>query len=305
MIGSAKVAQDPRSTFGKILEIDLDSLKSRTISLGHRNPQGIVITSTGDTLATEHGPSGGDELNKIVEGSNYGWPVETLGTDYGTYSWPNQPFTGEHAHFTLPMFAWVPSIGIGNLIQVRNFHRRWDGDLLVASMKAESLFRLRIDGNRVVYAEAIYVGERIRDIAQLRNGIVVLWTDDSKLLFYSVDEIKLRANKRAIEFYPPALSACMSCHHLGPTNSFHMAPTLTGLIGKRIASDSYERYSLALRSVGSTWTLPKLRSFIQNPGRFAPGSTMPALNLGEQDLESILAFLGRPDAGAAKSPERH
>jgi aldose sugar dehydrogenase len=134
--------QDPASSFGKIFEIDLDTENSRVVSLGHRNPQGLTVTSRGALFSTEHGPKGGDELNLITEGSNYGWPNVSLGTEYKGYDLENHAPVGEHTGYQAPVFAWVPSIGPSNLIEVRGFDRRWDGDLLVASLKANSLFRL-------------------------------------------------------------------------------------------------------------------------------------------------------------------
>ena len=95
-----------------------------------------------------------------------------------------------------PVFAWLPSIGSSNLIEVTGFDSRWDGDLLVASLKATSLFRLRLEGTRVLYSEPIWIGQRIRDIAELRNGSIVLWTDDAQLLFISVDRERLDRNVR-------------------------------------------------------------------------------------------------------------
>src|SRR5262249_37620105 len=90
-------AQNPDSDFGKILKIDLRTNGKTLVSMGHRNPQGLVITSKGTMFATEHGPRGGDALNVIVAGRNYGWPVTTLGTHYTTYDWPNRAeATAEH-----------------------------------------------------------------------------------------------------------------------------------------------------------------------------------------------------------------
>src|SRR5262249_18497823 len=103
------VAQDPNSTLGKIVEISISTQEVRILSIGHRNPQGLVRTKAGELLSTEQGPAGGDELNLITEGSNYGWPNVTLGTDYGTYGWKDDALVGKHIGFKPPLFAWVPS----------------------------------------------------------------------------------------------------------------------------------------------------------------------------------------------------
>src|SRR5262249_31167125 len=131
-------------------------------------------------FSTEHGARGGDELNVIAEGSNYGWPNVTLGTGYDSYNWEvGRSLVGTHAEYTAPLFAWVPSIAVLQLIEVNNCHPRWDGDLLVGSLKASSLYRLRLEAGRVLYSEPIWIGQKIRDIAQTINGIIVLWTDDT------------------------------------------------------------------------------------------------------------------------------
>ncbi len=81
-------SQEPQVSYGKTILIHLDDGSSEIYSLGHRNPQGLYITPEGTIWSTEHGPQGGDELNLIVKGANYGWPLVTYGTDYGSAAWP-------------------------------------------------------------------------------------------------------------------------------------------------------------------------------------------------------------------------
>jgi len=189
-------AQDPDSDFGKILKIDLRTNAKTRVSLGHRNPQGLAVTAAGALYSTEHGPEGGDELNLIVAGKNYGWPIATYGTHYGTYGWPNSTVAESHP-FEPPVFAWVPSIGVSNLIEVAGFHPAWDGDLLVESLRAQALHRLRRDREgRVVYSEPVPLGHRLRDIGALSDGTLVLWTDDAQVMFLRVDRARLATNQR-------------------------------------------------------------------------------------------------------------
>ncbi|AMN45160.1 PQQ-dependent sugar dehydrogenase [Rhodoplanes sp. Z2-YC6860] len=83
-------------------------------------------------------------------------------------------------------------------MEVENFDPAWDGDLLVTSLKAQSIYRLRRDGSgRIVYSEPIALGHRLRDIAALPDGTMVLWTDDARLLFLNVDRAAFAANRRA------------------------------------------------------------------------------------------------------------
>lgn len=286
-------AQNPESLFGKIVQIDLPTGRSEIVSRGHRNPQGLVLTRSGELLSTEHGPGGGDELNVIVPGGNYGWPRVTLGTEYNSYNWPSGDFLGRHDGYTAPLFAWTPAVAPSHLIEVHGFHPRWEGDLLVASLKAGTLFRLRREGNRVLYSEPIWIGERIRDLIQLADGTVVLWTDDANLLMVKVDEAKLAGKRMLLDTSPPALAACLKCHHFGPTTPAHLAPSLSNLIERSVASDDFSRYSPALKSVGGAWNVDRLRQFLTEPSRFAAGTTMPKSDLTDADREMILAELLR------------
>jgi cytochrome c2 len=184
----------------------------------------------------------------------------------------------------MPLFAWVPSIAPTNVIEVKSFDRRWNGDLLVGSLKAMSLFRFRRTEGRVLYAEPIWIGQRIRDLAQLRDGTIVLWTDDSDLLFLSVDGKELSRNERpAIRVSQDLNNACMYCHHFGPTSPSDFAPSLTDLFGREIASDNF-RYSAGLRAKQGTWTEEALREFLRDPSGFAEGTVMPNLGLSLEQL---------------------
>jgi len=299
------VSQDPSTTLGKIIEIDISAKSSRIFASGTRNPQGLTFTKSGELLSTEHGERGGDELNLITEGSNYGWPNVTLGTEYENYNWAQiggYPVgKGIHTGFTAPLFAWVPSIAASQLIEVNNFDERWNGDLLVGSLKASSLYRLRLEAGRVLYSEPIFIGQRIRDITEITNGTIILWTDDTQLLFLTVDRDQLALNRR----YPAVVSDafvgehCLVCHHFGPTNPGDFAPTLTNLLNRPIASDTFQ-YSPGLRAKRGAWTEDLLFEFLSDPTKFANGTNMPAFNLGPEQIKAVVDVLVRasPSSGA-------
>lgn len=291
MITSPEVSQDMNSSFGKILEIDIATGSKHVISRGHRNPEGLVKTRSGALFSTEHGPKGGDEFNAIVEGANYGWPNVSLGTEYASYDFAGNIKTGDHSGYTPPLFSWLPSIAVSNLIEIHGFDSRWDGDILVGSLKALSLFRLRLNGARVLYSEPIWIGQRIRDLAQLKNGTIVLWTDDAQLMFVSVDRDRLSANERPASVASERLnSACMYCHHFGATTSADPAPSLTGLFSRKIGSDNF-RYSAGLRSLAGSWNDEELKKFLAAPDKFANGTSMPNLDLDAKSIDAIVRDL--------------
>lgn len=300
-ITEPKISQDPNTTFGKIIEIDLATSSWRVFSKGHRNPEGLAFLENGQLLATDQGPMGGDELNVITQGNNYGWPNVTLGTEYDSYSWPGAPTVGSDAGYPAPLFAWVPDIAVSQLVEVNNFNPRWNGDLLVGSLKASSLYRLRLEAGRVIYSEQIWIGQRIRDIAQTKDGTIILWTDDTQLMFLKVDADQLALNWR----YPAGVNRatvdrCMACHHFGPTNPDDPGPSLSNLLNRRIASDTF-RYSPGLRAKQGNWTKARLFEFLSDPSKFANGTNMPNLGLSPGQLNDIIDTLVRVSASPASA----
>lgn len=283
-------SQDIDSPFGKIYEYDLTSLQLKMKSLGHRNSQGLVVLQDGSLLNIEQGPQGGDELNLIKDGHNYGWPFQTYGTNYGSYKWG---LTDSDAikSFTGPVFSFVPSISASSVNQISKFNKVWNGDLLVGSLKSQSLFRIKYTDGRVIFSEPIWIGRRIRDIVNLDNKIVLL-TDDASLIFITVDDQKLNINSKFAGYnFEPKLNVCLKCHHFEQTTPFHLAPSLGNIFNRKVASDNFSHYSTGLKKINDTWTKDNLSKFITNPNSFAPGTTMPNLNLSITDVNDIVEVL--------------
>jgi cytochrome c2 len=303
-----KVSEDPRTTFGKIIEINLTTNKWRQFSKGHRNQEGLTFLRSGQLFSTEDGPRGGDELNDITEGSDYGWPNVTLGTAYDSYDWdPGTSLVGSHTGYKAPLFAWVPSIAASQLIEVNNFHPRWNGDLLVGSLKASSLYRLRLEAGRVLYSERIWIGQRIRDLAQTNDGTIVLWTDDTQLLFVTIDTDQLAVKRRTPDIVGNTIvnDSCLACHHFGSTNPTDFGPSLSNLLNRPIASDTFS-YSPALRAKQQLglWTPALLSEFLSDPFKFANGTNMPPLKINPADIKDIVHTLVRasdPSAAPTRS----
>lgn len=283
-------AQNMDSTLGKIIKINLKNSKASVYSSGHRNPQGLYINEEGLIFETEHGPNGGDEVNLIKENLNYGWPIESLGINYTDFYAPVKNVPGSHELYELPIFSFLPSIGISNILQIKNFSDRWDGDLLVGSLKARSLYRLRMDSERIIYSEPIYIGERVRDIEQ-NNNLIFLWLNSQKLRIYSSDEslYSLEGTGNIITL-DPLLNSCLRCHHVGVTNESHFAPSLSGIFDRGIGSDpGFVGYSTDLKNSSSTWTKEKIADFIKKPQKSYPSSIMPASqNIQDYQIDIIV-----------------
>ena len=187
-------AQDPTTHFGTIVRLMDDgsvpednpfvghaSILPEIWSYGHRNPQGLAFhPETGDLWSTEHGPQGGDELNLILPGVNYGWPVIGYGVNYRS----GIPIhaTGEREGMEQPKTFWIPSIGAsGLMIYDGDAFPEWRGDIFAGGLAAthRRLARISVDGGRVMTRESLLHDVfRIRDVRQGPDGFIYLATDN-------------------------------------------------------------------------------------------------------------------------------
>ena len=175
-----------RGQLGSVLRIATGRSAVR-ISQGHRNGQGLTHDRLGRLWETEHGPQGGDELNLIRRGRDYGWPFVTLGEPYGPNDYVRPRLTGTHVGYTKPRAAWVPSVATSELVQVPQSWTGWTtsvgGDLLMGTLKDQSFWRIRVDrAGRVTERERLEVGNRIRDVEVRADSSVAATTDDGTLL---------------------------------------------------------------------------------------------------------------------------
>ena len=149
-------------------------------SFGHRNVQGATLGPDGRLWTIEHGPQGGDELNRTEAGKNYGWPLITYGENYGGGK------IGEgltrRAGLEQPLLHWTPSIAPSGMAFVKSerYGKNWQGSLLVGSLKFRYLARLVLDGTRVVREEKLLpeLAQRVRDVREGPDGFIYLLTDD-------------------------------------------------------------------------------------------------------------------------------
>ena len=266
--GSPAYAQDPQATYGKTIRIDLRTHASAMNTLGHRNPQGLYAAPDGRIWETEHSAQGGDELNLLQPGANYGWPIVTYGTDYGALIWPLSQQQGHHAGFQQPVYAWLPGIGISNLIQIQ--HDRfpvWRGDLVIGSLSAHSLFRVVLDGDRAVVTEPIPLQKRIRDVQELDDGRLLVWTDEAALL--TIEPAPVAGG--AVNF----ATSCSGCHQIHDGFAHRLGPDLYHLLDRPIATaKNYGAYTPALKKLGGKWDRQRLDQFLRDPQAMAPGTSM-------------------------------
>ena len=149
-------------------------------SLGHRNLQGAALGPDGRLWTSEHGPQGGDEINRPEAGKNYGWPVITYGENYGGGA-IGEGITAK-AGLEQPVFQWTPSIAPSGLAFVKGerYGKAWQGNLLAGSLKFRYLARLDISGGRVVKEERLLpdLNARVRDVREGPDGFIYLLTDE-------------------------------------------------------------------------------------------------------------------------------
>ena len=153
-------------------------------SYGHRNPQSILVDpKTGAVFETEHGPRGGDELNLIEPGNNYGWPKATYGLDYSGAR--ISPYT-EYEGTTQPTAYWTPSIALSGATLYRGTQfPEWEGDIFVTSLLFNNVERVDMNGTQAGDREKLFgeVGDRVRNIATGPDGALYMLTegDDGKM----------------------------------------------------------------------------------------------------------------------------
>jgi glucose/arabinose dehydrogenase len=187
-------AQDLSADNGKIIRIGADGAipkdnpfvdrtgaRPEIWSYGHRNPQGLTFNpATGKLWEQEHGPRGGDEVNVIEKGRNYGWPIIGYGIDY---SGARIHESTHKAGMEQPLKYWVPSIApSGMAFYEGDLFPAWKGNLFIGALKAEMLVRLPVQDETITDEERLLhaLGERIRDVRNGPDGALYLLTDNSK-----------------------------------------------------------------------------------------------------------------------------
>ncbi len=170
-------AQDPARAEGKVIHLTQEGAPATQLggalpgiyTLGHRNPQGLVQTAAGDVILVEHGPEGGDEVNVLTKGANYGWPLVTKGQQYGGGVIGITQMVG----MAEPVHHWTPSIAPSGLMEYQgDLFPQWRGDLLTGSLKFDYIARLDLKAGYAEERIAAAQTGRVRDVTQAPDGSI-------------------------------------------------------------------------------------------------------------------------------------
>ena len=177
------LAQDKNSIYGKTLLVNKQGKEYKIFSSGHRNVQGLHVVNKELIFSSEHGNVGGDEINRITFGNNYGWPNISYSTfpDDVRMEITVKRFNSHKNHFELgytdPLFAMTPAIGPSEIyFYNKDNFKYWKNKLVLSSLKAQSLYILSLDENfeKITHMEKIYIGSRIRDFLFKDNSIYLV-----------------------------------------------------------------------------------------------------------------------------------
>jgi glucose/arabinose dehydrogenase len=170
-------AQDRTVDLGKIIHMDREGRRigGRFFTMGHRNILGLAFAPDGRLWEHEMGPKGGDEVNLIEQGKNYGWPTVSNGSNYDGSDIPDHPTRPE---FEAPKVWWNPSISpAGMIVYSGDLFPQWNGDILMGALSGESLIRVDVNGDSASKGERWPMNARIREVEQGPRGEVYLLED--------------------------------------------------------------------------------------------------------------------------------
>lgn len=295
-------------------------------SYGHRAPLGLFQDSdTGLIWEVESGPQGGDELNVLKAGRNYGWAKASWGFSYSNNGLdaPLQSAPGIED----PILVWTPSATPSGLVRYRgNIYPRWDGDYFVGHLTAKALVSLRIDGLQVVLQEKMLLDleERIRDVKVGPDNHLYLLTDhqNGRLLRLQpghpkANQLARVANKldqiydiQSAWDFPrdeeianveadvgkgrqAFIERCAVCHSVGAVlRGGELGPDLAGIYGRLMGRKGDFEYSPNMAGAVFVWNFATLNRFLANPSGFVPGTKMTAPPVIDREMRlQIVAFL--------------
>jgi glucose/arabinose dehydrogenase/cytochrome c2 len=293
-------------------------------NIGTRAPLGLVGDPRDGTVwEVENGPRGGDELNILKPGADYGWPITTYGTEY---SGAQITDLREAPGIESPITYWVPSIAPSSVaLNFGKKYEHWRDDLFVGSLIQKHLRRVRVREGKTVEQEVLlkHLNERIRDVRLGPDGYLYVLTDHANGRLLRLNPGKPDAAQLAREAKPPAKAQsilmgdmsrpnkpdptlgkqlfeqhCIGCHSLEPGQTGGPGPSLAGVIGRKAGSGPGFAYSNALKESSIVWTEGTLDYFIAAPQDYITGTTMATPPFSEDaqrwHVISYLKSLAKP-----------
>lgn len=318
-------AMDPSNPYGKYILVDKRTGSWSIYAIGTRNVSGLFRDNNSNIWSVENGPQGGDELNLVLRGKNYGWPDVSYGLWYDpSLKLPGNVQPGRHPEYTQPVFSWVPSVAPRGLIKIEgNRFPYWKGDLIMGTMRDQSLHRMRLDSsNRVVYDERIPLGHRVRDMIILSSGQIAILTDDGYLMIIDdggavfepmntedknrltvLDKYDDLVRTDNISASPNAVNAhmifeqnCATCHNLDTLNQ--VGPNLDNLFQRKVGEAQNFLYSSSLAEDSRKWDSQLLRKFLTNPSGIFPDTRMQRIPLSSAEIDSLVVLFKNQEIGS-------
>jgi glucose/arabinose dehydrogenase/cytochrome c2 len=324
------MAQHLDNDLGKILRLDRDGqppsdnpfvgkpgVLPEIYAYGVRNAIGLTRDPvTGTIWENENAARGGDELNIIKPGANYGWPAVTYSTEYS-----GEQISGVHEApgIVPPIAYWIPSIAPSGLTVVTSKrYPGWQGDLLLGALGGRHLRHVVIKDDKAVSQEILLkdINERIRDVKQGPDGFIYVLTDNHngrllRLQPGTPSQAQLPLVAKALPVSNPTIDTldlkerkmdpahgkqlfgqqCASCHTAQANGPSNVGPNLASVIGRTAASTNYP-YSPAMKAAGVVWNGSTLYRFLAGPQSFVPKTTMAAAPVtSPQDRFDIIGYL--------------
>jgi glucose/arabinose dehydrogenase/cytochrome c2 len=327
------LVQQMDNDLGKILRLDRDGkppadnpflgkpgVRPEIYAWGVRAPLGLVRDPRdGQIWENENGPKGGDELNVIKPGANYGWPIATYGTEY---TGEEITATREAPGIEPPIVYWTPSIAPSGLaVNSGDRYPEWHGDLFLGALAGQHLRRVRIKDGKPVEQEVLLrdLKERIRDVRMGPDGFLYLLTDNTEGRLLRLRPGSPTAGEAVRVAMPkdkglPSIfvglarlapadlghgkvlfdQRCSSCHSVDPGVATRPGPNLSAVFGRKAGTLPGYAFSPAIRAAGTTWGQMSLDYFLAEPSGFIPGTTMTASAMQDpQARADLIGYLKR------------
>jgi glucose/arabinose dehydrogenase/cytochrome c2 len=300
-------------------------------SYGHRNPRGLFFDRVDGTVwEVEPGARGGDEINVVKRGANYGWPLTTWSFNYS-----GEPISAKQSDPGMEdaLWVWTPSVSPAGITRYHgSLYPAWKGDLFVATLNGRALERLRFSGHQLIAQERLLVGldERIRDVRVGPDGYLYVLTDHSngrllrlrpgkpaqRDLKHVARKLETSAFDLPGDQFPIGdpvrgrsafLQACSSCHSAGTdAPGGQIGPKLEQVYGRKAGMDPSYSYSVPMRNASHVWDFFNLHLMMADPNKFIPGTTMSAPPLQNREMRAdIVAYLmSRANAAGGANAKR-